>query len=118
MTEYKLEQKRKDYQESLEASLNRIIHQLSEIPEVYKVISFGSYASGRRDLFTDIDLIVIMDTEKGFVQRTTSLYQVLESDVDLDLLVYTPDEFDRMKDRGFLRKALQDGQVIHEKKRA
>ncbi len=79
------------------------------------VTLLGSYASGRRDLFTDIDLIVIMETEKGFIQRTADLYQVLERDVDLDLFVYTPDEFDRMRDRGFLRKALQNGQVIYEK---
>ncbi len=115
MTELNLEQKRKDYRKSLETSLERIISQVREIPEILKVISFGSYASGRRDLFTDLDLIV--ETEKEFIRRTADLYQVLKSDVDLDLLVYTPEEFDRMKEGRFLQKALQDRQVIYEKKR-
>jgi hypothetical protein len=60
---------------------------------------------------------VIVETEKEFIRRTADLYQVLKSDVDLDLLVYTPEEFDKMKEGSFLRKALQDGQVIYEKKR-
>ena len=117
MAKLYLEQKRKDYQKSLETSLNRIITQVIEIPEIIKVISFGSYASGRRDLFTDLDLIVIMETEKEFIRRTADLYQLLKSDVDMDLLVYTPEEFIKMKEGSFLRKALQDGQVIYEKKR-
>ncbi len=117
MTELNLEQKRKDYQQSLETSLDRIIIQVREIPEILKVISFGSYASGRRDLFTDLDLIVIMETEKEFIQRTADLYQLLKCEVDLDLLVYTPEEFNKMKEGSFLRKALQDGQVIYEKNR-
>jgi predicted nucleotidyltransferase len=117
VTELNLEQKRKDYQQSLETSLERIITQVREIPEILKVISFGSYASGRRDLFTDLDLIVIVETEKEFIRRTADLYQLLKCEVDLDLLVYTPEEFDKMKEGSFLRKALQDGQVIYEKKR-
>ena len=66
-----------------------------------KVISIGSYKNGRRDLFTDLDLIVIMDTEQEFVQRTAELYQLLHCDVDLDLLVYTPQEFSRMRKNFF-----------------
>lgn len=110
-----LVQKRIEHHHSLETSLERIIIQLSEIPEILKVISFGSYARGMRDLFTDLDLIVIMETEKEFIQRTADLYQLLQSDVDLDLLVYTPEEFNKMREGSFLRKALQNGQVIYEK---
>ena len=110
-----LDQRRREYHHALDTSLERIIIQLSEIPEIQKVISFGSYARGKRDLFTDLDLIVIMETEKEFVQRTADLYQLLQSDVDLDLLVYTPEEFKKMREGSFLRKALQNGQVIYEK---
>ena len=110
-----LDQKRKEYHHSLETSLERIILQLSEIPEILKVISFGSYARGKRDLFTDLDLIVIMETEKEFIQRTTDLYQLLQSDVDLDLLVYSPEEFKKMQEGSFIRKALDNGQVVYRK---
>ena len=110
-----LDLKRKEHHHSLETSLERIIIQVSEIPEILKVISFGSYARGKRDLFTDLDLIVIMETEKEFIHRTADLYQLLQGDVDLDLLVYTPEEFKKMQKGSFLRNALQSGQVIYEK---
>ena len=57
------------------------------------VITFGSYATGRRDLFTDLDLVVIMETKEVFIQRTVELYRNLNCEVDLDLFVYTPEEF-------------------------
>jgi predicted nucleotidyltransferase len=103
-----LDQKRREYQHSLDTSLERIINKLSEIPEVMKVISFGSYANGKRDLFTDLDLIVIMETEKEFIQRTAELYQLLHSDVDLDLLVYTPEEFKKMRAGSFFTESITE----------
>ena len=110
-----LDQRRREYHHSLDTSLERIIDQVSEIPEILKVISFGSYARGKRYLFTDLDLIVIMETEKEFIQRTADLYQLFQCKVDLDLLVYTPEEFKKMQEGSFIRNALQNGQVIYEK---
>jgi predicted nucleotidyltransferase len=115
MAELNLDRKRKDYQQSLDQSLKSITDQLAEFPGILKVILFGSFASGRKDLFTDLDLVVIMETEKDFIQRTADLYGSIKCEVDLDLLVYTPQEFNTMKERGFLRRALQEGQVIYEK---
>ena len=115
---FMLVQKRQQYCQTLEKARDEIIHRLAEIPEVIQAILFGSYAAGRRDLFTDIDLIVIMESDQEVVQRTAQLYQKLQSGVDLDLLVYTPEEFERMRQRSFLHHALTTGQVIYEKKRA
>ena len=112
-----LKNKRVEYSLRLENALERIVNHLSKMPEVERVILFGSYAAGRRDLFTDLDLIVVMESECDFLQRTTELYGLLESDVDLDLLVYTPQEFGKMRELGFLSHALETGEVIYEKKR-
>ncbi len=113
-----LKQKRLAYRQALEESLDEILKRLGELPEVERVILFGSYAAGRRDLFTDLDLIVVMDTDRDILHRTTELYQKLHSEVDLDLLVYTPDEFERLQEGGFMRHALETGRVVYEKKRA
>ena len=32
----------------------------------------------------------------------------------MDILVYTPDEFEAMRDGRFLRQALADGKVVYE----
>ncbi|MGB4781305.1 nucleotidyltransferase domain-containing protein [Candidatus Methylomirabilis sp.] len=49
----------------------------------------GSYARGRADLFTDLDLLVVMETNLSFIDRLRMLYPLLALPVDLDLLCYT-----------------------------
>jgi predicted nucleotidyltransferase len=113
-----LAQRRAEYAEALDRALSKIVAHLANMPEVEQVILFGSYAAGRRDLFTDLDLLVVMSSEQDFVRRTAELYQQVAAGVDLDLLVYTPEEFERLRQRGFVRQALETGRVLHEKKRA
>jgi predicted nucleotidyltransferase len=110
-----LRQERKVYIEALERAVERLRRLLSEIPEVRKVVLFGSYAEGRRDLATDLDVLVEMDSPLDFTTRTARLYQALDLGVDLDLLVYTPDELPKMSGNAFARRALSTGEVIYEK---
>jgi predicted nucleotidyltransferase len=93
----------------------QILDQLSKIPEVEQVILFGSYAQGRRDLFTDLDLLVVMHSDEDFITRTANLYQKINLQVDVDLLVYTPGELDCKKKSGFLQHVLRTGRVVYEK---
>ena len=117
MVKTDLEKRRAEYCEALEQGLDKIVALLSSKPEVERVILFGSYASGRRDLFTDLDLLVVMSSQLDFVSRTARLQQELGVGVDLDLLVYTPQEFKRQKHRGLIRHAVQNGKVLYEKDR-
>ena len=100
---------------ALGADLEHVIEQLSSIPAVQKVILFGSYAAGRRDLFTDLDLLVIMDSPLSFVPRNVELARRVRAGVALDLLAYTPREMEQMRGRRFLRHALETGKVLYEK---
>jgi predicted nucleotidyltransferase len=111
-----LTDKRKAYVEELQVSLDRITHQLSKMDEVSLVVLFGSYARGRRDLFTDLDLLVVVeDSDLDFITRTADLYQRLQPGVDMDLVVYTRQEFEQMRGGGFVRQALITGKVLYEK---
>ena len=67
-------------------------------------------------MFTDLDLLVVMSSELDFVHRTAEVYSQLRVDVDLDLLVYTPEEFEEHRDRGFVKRAIETGRVLYEKK--
>jgi predicted nucleotidyltransferase len=115
VAELGLHQKRLKYRQALEETYRQVVDRLSRMPEVEKVILFGSYAAGRRDLLTDLDLIVVMDTDQDILHRTASLVQNLQASVDLDLLIYTPEEFESRRESGFLRHALETGQVVYEK---
>jgi predicted nucleotidyltransferase len=106
---------RRSYVEDLASGLKKIVAILAKKPEVQRVILFGSYASGRRDLFTDLDILVVMDSEQEFILRSAQLLTELQSGVDVDLLVYTPEEFSQMRRSGFLNHVLSDSVVVYER---
>lgn len=110
-----LAHKRWEYQQLLRYSADEIVAKLSH-SNVKKISLFGSYARGRIDLFTDLDVLVIMDTDKPFTERITEIYSLLALPVDADILCYTPQEFARMKETPFLKKALADEVVLYEKR--
>jgi predicted nucleotidyltransferase len=113
-----LKERRSAYANLLKVSISRIVDTLSALEEVEKVSLFGSYTRGKVDLFTDLDVLVIMKTDMSFPDRLRVLYSKLALPVDLDLLCYTPDEWENLRDRPFFRAALQEEMVLHEKKRS
>ena len=83
-----------------------------------RAIVFGSYARGDFDRYSDLDMIVIADTEKTFFHRHDDFDAVFEVwPRAIDLLIYTPDEFAQMIREGnpFIERALEEGVVIYEK---
>ncbi|HXF51973.1 MAG TPA: nucleotidyltransferase domain-containing protein [Dehalococcoidia bacterium] len=97
----------------LESELDRIVGELRSMG-ARLIVLFGSYAAGRRDLFTDLDLLVVMESDLPFVRRIPALLERLHPKVATDLLVYTPEEFEEMRERPFVRHALATGKVLHE----
>lgn len=113
-----IQTRRRDYQRALAQALQHITAALARRPQVQRAILFGSYARGRRDLFTDLDILIVMDSPLDFVTRTAEMYRYLACGVDLDLLVYTPQELERKRDHSFIRQALEKGTLIYEKRSA
>ena len=72
---------------------------------------FGSVARGEADEWSDLDLIVIADTDRTFFERFRDFDGLYEVWPRLDLLVYTSAEFERMVDEEnpFLLRALEEG---------
>jgi HEPN domain-containing protein len=86
----------------LKAELARIRSLLAGRPEVVALWAFGSVASDRVDEWSDLDLVVVVRSEEGFLDRSVRLGRWLEPRVGADLLVYTPEEV-----RGLLEKPLK-----------
>lgn len=82
-----------------------------------KAILFGSAARGDADRFSDIDLIVIKRTDRRFLDRLADVIEAIQPDFSLDVLVYTPEEFERMREEGnpLISRALEEGKVIYER---
>jgi predicted nucleotidyltransferase len=78
---------------------------------------FGSHARGDADEYSDIDVIVVVPTEREPVERFRDyLPAIVAAGVGVDLFVYTPDEFARLarERRPFLEQALEDARLIYE----
>lgn len=83
-----------------------------------KIILFGSLAGGSANSTSDIDMIVVMDTDRPFLDRTKYMLKLLRPKVGIDLLVYTPAEFSEMtKTRSFfVKEMVEKGWVIYERR--
>lgn len=78
---------------------------------------FGSYARGTATERSDIDLIFVEDTSLRFLDRLTRYQSILidRLSTSVDTLVYTSEEFERMKDNGFVGRAVKEGIVLYER---
>ncbi|RLA93518.1 MAG: nucleotidyltransferase domain-containing protein [Deltaproteobacteria bacterium] len=110
-----LSAKRREYVRRLEEAVDRLKRELASIPEVERVILFGSYVRGRRDLLTDLDVLVVMRTDLKPLERLRWLYRKLSLPVDVDLLCLTPEELEQRRHASFFQGVLREGEVIYEK---
>jgi predicted nucleotidyltransferase len=81
-----------------------------------KIFLFGSVARGDFTAHSDIDVVVVLESELDFFKRTLAVLEQCDVDFPIDILVYTPQEFERMQQNGnhFIRRVQKEGKVIYE----
>lgn len=101
----------------LEAELARYVQLLREQYAPQRILLFGSLISGEVKEWSDIDLVIIKETERKFLDRIREVLQLLRPQVGVDILVYTPDEFDQLvQQRAFVRdEIVGKGKVLYER---
>jgi predicted nucleotidyltransferase len=67
---------------------------------VQRAVVFGSFACGGADEASDLDLVLIESTSRPFVERGLAHLALFRLGVGVDLLVYTPQEYARLKREG------------------
>ena len=98
----------------LQEITQRIVESFS--PE--KVILFGSQASGAPRADSDIDLLVIMNSQLTTIQHAVEVKRACRPRfVSMDVLVKTPEELATRLQQGnlFLRQILEQGRVLYER---
>ncbi|MFX1316248.1 MAG: nucleotidyltransferase family protein [Promethearchaeota archaeon] len=110
----KLKEAKEEHLRNLQKELKRIKSEFIKMG-AYRIILFGSAAREELGLISDIDLIVVIDSNKSFIERLADFYQQIQPR-DADILIYTPIEFDRMKRENlFLQHVLNEGKIIYER---
>src|SRR5574341_1080583 len=87
--------KRANGRKKNQALIKGIVKKLREQYAPEKIILFGSYAYGNPRPDSDIDLLIIKDTNERFIDRWFTVRQILSAPqlfVGLDTLVVTPAE--------------------------
>jgi predicted nucleotidyltransferase len=101
-----------------ESLLQDITNRIVTAFDPEKVILFGSRADGIPHADSDIDLLVIMETEGSPIERAVAVKRVCRPRfVAMDMLVKTPEEVATQLERGnfFLRQILVKGRVLYER---
>lgn len=95
--------------------LKRIKEEIVEKYHPLKIILFGSLASGKVKKNSDIDLVIVKDTEKTFIDRAIEAALLTRPNFAIDFLVYIPNEFKEMSLEGnYFFNEINKGRVLYE----
>ncbi len=99
-------------------AIRAIAKHIAEKFDPERIILFGSHAYGKPTAWSDVDLLVVMDTPKG---EMDAILKVGDSLPDLpfrvDIVVRSRDVLERRKKLGdwFLREITKKGKVLYER---
>jgi len=84
-----------------------------------KIILFGSCAAGTPGKHSDIDLLIIQETEQPIQYRGIEIQKYLRGTVvPMDILVYTNSEYEdeKLDKYSFISSTLSNSKIIYERK--
>ena len=85
-----------------------------------RIVLVGSYAYGQPDPESDVDLMVVMDTDLRETAQAVRILPQVEHHFGLDLIVRTPGNLARRAALGdpFMIEVLERGKVVYERPHA
>jgi len=84
-----------------------------------KIILFGSRAEGKDNEDSDVDLVIVKETEKRPLDRRIEVETLLaDRAVPIDIVVYTPDEMRNLYSMGspFVEEVVEKGRLLYMRK--
>jgi predicted nucleotidyltransferase len=105
---------KKTRKKNLQKALNNILNQLKKIG-VIKIFFFGSFNEDNIDLYSDLDLLVIMPNSKTTKEWINLIYSNLERRIATDLVIFNEEDFGNMLPKSsFLDNIIKNGKKIYE----
>ena len=102
----------------IDRDLSRLVRRIVSTLRPEQIILFGSGARGDVHEASDLDVIVVADTPLPFFERIGRVLDLHRGGRDLEVLVYTPAEFAKMKREGrtFILDAVRHGRILYSAK--
>ncbi|MBX3002225.1 MAG: nucleotidyltransferase domain-containing protein [Caldilineaceae bacterium] len=101
------------------ATLPQAVARIAQELQPEAIILFGSYAYGEPTPDSDVDLLVIWQTDAPGTERSWSVSRLLIPRLfPVDILVRTPDEIEDALAQGdfFIREIITRGKVLYERR--
>ena len=98
--------------------INEVVAGIADKFNPDKIILFGSYASGNPNKDSDLDLLIIQDTDLPMHKRGLDIrLSLIGTMIPIDVLVYTKTEFDEEKNKrySFLNSAIKNSKILYER---
>ena len=101
--------------DSTTPEIKKFVQKLNTKFNPEKIILFGSRATGKAWKQSDYDFIIVSSLfqKVPWLERISKVVRLWDLPVEIDILPYTPQEFNRKKkESSLLRKALKEGKRI------
>lgn len=100
-----------------QAAIAEVVRHIVELYRPERLILFGSYAYGDPRPESDVDLLVVMDTELRESEQAVQILQSIEHHFGIDLIVRTPESLEHRLALGdsFLTEIVERGEVLYER---
>jgi len=104
--------------EEVRRTILEIVEKIKREYQPEKIILFGSYAYGTPDRDSDIDLLIIKDTQERPIDREVAVTRMVSDPkrlIPFEPIVLTPKEVNERLEIGdqFIREILQKGEVLY-----
>ncbi len=103
-----------------ENEIKRVANKLAAAMDASRVILFGSHARGEAGENSDVDLMIIAESDLPRFKRSRELYKTLRPyPFGMDLLVYTPLEIEegRRSPLSFVSTVFREGKIVYDRNR-
>ncbi|KKO18597.1 MAG: nucleotidyltransferase domain-containing protein [Candidatus Brocadia sp.] len=95
----------------------KIVKKIKEEYQPEKIVLFGSYAYGKPSKDSDIDLLIIKESNKRRIDRFCEVRKILRDikGISIQPVVLTKDELNKRIKMGddFIKGILAEGKVLH-----
>lgn len=98
--------------------LKDLVERILKVTQPEKIILFGSYARGEATEESDIDILIIQNSDLPRYKRSTQVRLALKGLFpSKDIIIYTPEEVKKWQSAStsFIACALRDGRVLYER---
>jgi predicted nucleotidyltransferase len=103
-----------------EGELASLVQRIRERYKPQRVILFGSYARGQAHAGSDLNLCLVVPEAGDWLERQAEFLRSFDlPGAVLRPVVYTGQELERLRAEGqpFVREILEEGRVLHERRR-